>query len=285
MRGSGTWALVAAMAKTLVPKTDLEKLMTRLLALPDERVRRPSTDVSAAATFALGVAGKLAAPALDKRLRSLPKAEFDPAYLDDLRPCAQAALEAAQQRATTTATAPSTKVSLALAHDASAQRERMLRLLDYYFAPETVAGQEVAGIRLGRGYLDLAEDLDRLAALYTRETTTVSRDTHLYQADDARRAADLAKQLRAELGEVPEAGSVKADGRVRKAARTQDSRELCWRAFALLEEVYAEVAAAVRFVLRHEGGEALCPSLHTAGRHPNPSKKPEPPKPAPKPAP
>lgn len=232
----------------------LAALRPRLDRLPRATIEPPRMDVERAATFALAVAQKANGKALRARFDSLPKAEFDPACLDDLAGIARATLHAAQSVYSGAATAQRARVPLSLAQDTAALRERLLRLCDYHFADDEALGAEVRDIRRGTGYLDLASDLDRLAALVRSQKDRLSRDTHLYRPSDAADASRLAADLRSALGES-------GPGNPKKNAA---ARETLWRCFRLLQDTYAEVAAAGRFLLRHEDAQGQFPSLGAA---------------------
>lgn len=248
----------------------VRELATRLARLPKTAIQAPATDVRAAATFALGVAQKLAGKALRERFRSLPASEFDAQNLELLEAAAQAALSAQLQHESAEASSTLAKVPLELAQRAATQRERMLRLCDYYFEDDEQLGAEVRDIRRGAGYLDLASDLRRLAQIYKKQHAIVSQDRRLYVAQDGPQAAAIAEEILSELG--------RGAGKGRRISGATALREQLWRSFALLLQIYDEVAAAGRFLLRHENGAAQFPSLITAGRLPRkrPSRKPAP---------
>lgn len=246
----------------------LRTLETRLAKLPKSAVQAPSTDVRAAATFALGIAQKLKNKALRDRFRSLPASEFDAQNLELLEPAAQATLSAQLQHESAEASSTMAKIPLELAQRAAAQRERMLRLCDYYFEDDEKLGAEIRDIRRGAGYLDLASDLRRLSQIYKLQHNIVSQDRRLYVSQDGPQAAAMADQILAELG--------RGAGKGRRATGSTATRELLWRSFALLLQIYEEVSAAGRFLLRHEVNGVQFPSLISAGRLPrkSPSRKP-----------
>lgn len=249
----------------------LAALRPRLDRLPASRLQPPRFDIEKAATFALAIAQKVNGTALRARFDSLPSAEFDPRHLDDLSTIARATLHAAQAVQRSDARATEARVPWALAKEASALRERLLRLCEYYFADHETLSAELRDIRRGQGYLDLASDLDRLAALLHTQRDTLSRDPHLYRKTDAADASRLAAELRAALGESGPS-SPKKDA----AARDTLRRCLC-----LLQDTYSEVAAAAHFLLRHDPARAQFPSLGQAAHHTTPKKRKSPPPPAP----
>lgn len=237
----------------------LDRLRPRLDKVPPERMISPRTDVSAAASFVLSeIVPRLADPVLLARLKSLPAAEFDASAVADLGPAAQAALWAQGQLASAEAQESGVRLPLELIDDATALRARMLKLVDYHLADQPRLKAEIDDIRSGHGYLDLAEDLRRLAALYRSEHAALHADTRFYRLEDAESAGTFAQRIVSEL-------------------RTQgagQARDQAWRTWALVRELYEEVAGAARFLLRRQGGEAAFPSLHTVGRTQNRGRKP-----------
>ena len=94
-----------------------------------------------------------------------------------------------------------------------------------------------------------AADLSRLAGLYRAQAATLKQDLRFYRAEDAKDALDFASRMTREL----------------RSQGPQAAREVAWRSFALLVELYAEIARAARPLLR-EAGETAFPSLITASR-------------------
>jgi hypothetical protein len=127
-------------------------------------------------------------------------------------------------------------------------REGMCTVLEYVCHNNQKVLDQVADIRKGSGYLDLISDLGRLARLYREHHITLSRDQVRYQAEDAQGAQDAAGRIRAELTKagVPDRTVL---------------RERAARVFGLLQFAYEEVAAAGRFLWRHEDGETRFPPL------------------------
>lgn len=127
-------------------------------------------------------------------------------------------------------------------------RERMCKVLEYVCHDNQKVLEQVADIRKGSGYLDLISDLGRLARLFRENHITLSRDQIQYRAEDAQAAQDAAGRIRAELTKagVPDRTVL---------------RERAARVFGLLRFAYEEVAAAGRFLWRHEDGDTRFPPL------------------------
>lgn len=236
----------------------MRKLAARLDAVPKERVGAPRADVRVAASFVLSdTVGRLKDAELLKALRSLPARYFDAKAIEELQPAAQAALWAQQQLASDEAQLPGARLDVALVSLATGLKRRMLDVCEYHFRDEPRLAGEVEDIRGGTGYLDLAEDLGRLARLYRDNHKTLKQDLRFYRTGDAASALTLAGRITSELRkQAPEA-----------------ARDQAWRTWAFLLERYEEIAAACRFLRRKEGGEAEFPSLHTVGRPERRSKK------------
>ena len=261
----------APAARPAVPAADdLAAVRDRLAALPADRLRRPYVDVAAAATLVGGVAKKLASGPLRARFLRLPKEELDPRLLDDLALFGRAALTAHQRRAGAAAQKTEARVPYALVEEGSALRRRMLRLVTYYFEDHAEHGPEIAAIRAGSGHLDLASDLDRLAALCAAEAKVLAADTRDHRPTDARDARACAGRIREALGEDDE-----------------DAATDTWmRAFTLLAQTYDEVAATGRWLLRRDpkAAAALFPALGSVRREPHKPRARPAPAPAPGPA-
>ena len=250
-----------AAAKAADPgEAALAKLGPRLEKIPQERLSAPRADVSAASSFVLSeIVPRLADPALLARLKSVPAAEFDASAIADLEPAAQAALWTQGRLASAEAQESGVRLPLTLIDEATSLRARMLKLADYHLGEKPQAKAELDDIRSGQGYLDLAEDLRRLAVLYRSSHETLRLDTRFYRQEDAETAGKLSQRIVSEL----------------RPQGPGQAREQAWRAWALLVERYEEVAAAGRFILRRQGGETAFPSLYTASRAQRRNKKPD----------
>ena len=260
-------------------RADFEALAAEYKKLPAASVVAPRLDVQAAITQVLGVAQQLESPALRKRFLALPEAELPPVLLQQLPQAARAARYAFLQLATTAASTPAAKVSLALIQQAAALRARMLAVCEYLLGDQPEHAAELRDIRHGQGYQDLADDLTRLAALYDREAAVVRQDPKNYSAGDHKQARTLAARILAEVAASAPTAAADAQG-----GKVPAARDAAYRAFALLARYYDEVAAAGRYLLRHEGGAELFGSLYSAGRRPPRAPRLRAPQPSPPPA-
>lgn len=257
-------------------RADFEALATEYKKLPAAQVVPPRLDVQAAITHVLGLAQRLENPALRKRLLSLPETELPPALLQRLPQAARAARYAFLGLSTTTASTPAIKVSLELLQEATALRTRMLAVCEYLLGDQAEHAAELRDIRQGQGYQDLADDLARLAALYDREAAVVQQDPKHYRPDDHKQARTLAARILAEVAASAPTAAAEAPG-----GKVPAARDAAYRAFALLARYYDEVAAAGRYLLRHEGGAEIFGSLYSVGRRAAKHTRPKSPEPSP----
>jgi hypothetical protein len=155
----------------------------------------------------------------------------------------------------------------ALLTEATAVKARMLKVLDYQLGDDEPVARELAAIRPGVGYLDLAQDLAQLAKLYQTGRAQLQNDRHLYQATDETLAATLSQRIFSEL----------------RRDEPTAQRERLSQATSLLVYLYEEVAATARWLLRQQpdAAERRFPSLIAATRRPRKKA----PTPAPQPTP
>jgi len=175
-------------------------------------------------------------PNVHARFASLPKKEFSMSCIDDLENGAAALFYAYSEVRTHGATASEVRVPIATVDTGTQIRARMLKLLTYYLEGDPIVGQELTDIRAGAGYLDLATDLSRLAALYETHKATIKNDPLLYQASDAKEALSTARQILEALGDATK-------------TRWMDLRNRC---FTLVVASLEEVCAAGKFLFRHD---------------------------------
>ena len=238
------------MPTTSVPDTAsaaLQQLEPRLRAIPQDRLAAPRADAKLLALAALSVADRLAPPEVRARFARLPGEELDPAHLDDLRPVAWALWHAREELDALVAKGASLELPAPLLERGLALKERMLRVLGYYFAEELKKPLQQMQRRKGTG--ELPADLSRLAGLYRERRSTLEADKMHYRAGDA----DEADGVAAEAGRLAAARRGEAEAR---------GGEQVARAAALLLEVYGEVRAAGLYLFRREPNAAdLFPQL------------------------
>jgi hypothetical protein len=223
------------------------------LALPKDKISSPNTSVDAAIIAALAVAREASAAALRARFESLPKKEFDIANLDKLQMYGRACWYALTQLHAASAQSTEAKLPVALVEKATRLRTRMIKVLRYFYEPDTRVGKEVTDILLDSGYRDLARDLARLAVVYRAEHDEIKDEKKHFRATDAGDAETLSQEILHELGAAT-------------SAEQKQWTETVARTWTLLYGAYNEVAAAGRWLQRNEGGGELFVSLVTAGR-------------------
>lgn len=169
----------------------------------------------------------------------VPQELFNRGHLSLLLTCAQAASFAfgSLKNAKALQNIDDARLSKELVSDATGLRVEMLAVVDYALGKDPEVAAIIAGIRSGRGYEDLASDLDQLARLYTAHKDTLQQDRLRYRATDAARARDLDAQITASLD----------DSRRARIAHWVDQGA---RITTLLRTSYEEVAATARWLLR-----------------------------------
>lgn len=230
-----------------------EAFKSRLLGLDPNKLATLSVDLEKASVAVAAVGRWVKGKKPRARFASLPKDEFDQAHVDELESAAMAAWHAAVSLRTATAGKSEAKLPVSLVQEATAIRQRMLDLCEYHFGADPVDGPEIADIKLGNGYNDLASDLLRLGRLYAKHRDRVKLDPKNYRKTDEVDAGRVAHAIFRELGQ----------------AKNQDQKawtDLVLRAFTLLNTVYGEVSAAGTWLWRHEDAARLFPSLYVVGR-------------------
>lgn len=223
---------------TTTGKASFEQVKTALLALSADTVAQPNVDLQRAAMAALVLVDRAKQGDRLARFALLPAALFSKSALDDLERVANAALYVELESRREGAASTGVKVDLAIVQEATELRERMLRTADYNLGHLEPVARELADVRLGAGYLDLANDCSRLAALYVAHEAELAVDKRYYEAADADRATSLAQKIRAEYRAA--------------ASRSGQYAELRPRVFTELTRLYNEVRAAAQFLFRSE---------------------------------
>ncbi|MFO0611890.1 MAG: hypothetical protein U0414_04830 [Polyangiaceae bacterium] len=134
------------------------------------------------------------------------------AYLRDL---AQALLFLESRSRSSIATSTDVRVDAELFAEGVALRERMIRVLTYHFEGNPSMRAELANIRSGTGYVDLASDLMRLATHYSAHRAILAKDTTQYDIKDENRARGVSKEIMTAMRSGPDSGIA-------------DLRNRCW---------------------------------------------------------
>lgn len=228
-------------------------LKSSLLALRTDRLTAVNVDVQRAAITACSVGRWVKQPEVRARYAALPVKEFKVAQVDDLESVALAAWHITIELLTAGSGSSEAMLPISLVEEATVVKQRMLSLLEYYLSDHPTDGKEVASIKTGTGYADLASDLLRLAKLYRKHAAAVALDTKHYVATDEHDAKRHGMAIVKLLGD----------------AKNVDEKvwtDLLARAWTLLNTTYDEVSAAGEWLFRHEGGTARFPSLYVSGR-------------------
>lgn len=225
-----------------------------------EAVRDPvraQVDVQVASAVAHSVARRDQEPERLARFERLAEAElYDMALPERLGQLSLATWFARQRQLGHVALSSEAAVPPELLRDAQLQRRTMLKVLGHWLDDDPGIVAELAVIREGAGYQDLANDLQALADLYQRPhvRAVIREDRKHYDPKDVRRARDQAQAIFAGLGL----------GRETDAKRWA---QLCLSAWTLLLEAYDEHRAAGTFLFRtlEDVGQSY-PSLVSAAR-------------------
>lgn len=217
------------------------------------QTRRSNTSFDKAILHAASIGRMVKQPGVRARFAGMPAGDFDQQHVDRLETVALAAWHVAVSLQSAAVQTSGARISEADVAAGTRLKKRMIKVIEYHLGHLDEVATELAAIRLGSGYLDLACDLVRLAALYQRHAADLGADTRHYQAEDRERAGRLAHAIHQVLG----------DGRATDADYWSDYLARAW---ALLVATYSEVSAAGRWLYRHEQGEQRFPSLYTVGR-------------------
>lgn len=146
--------------------------------------------------------------------------------------------------------------------DAQLRRRTMLKVLEHWFDDDPAIASEVAMIREGAGYQDLANDLEALADIYQRPAVraVIAEDRKHYDKNDVKLARSLAKSIFTGLG-------------LGRESEAQRWASLASRAWTLLLQAYEEHRSAGTFLFdAREDVEETYPSLVSAARRSPPSR-------------
>jgi hypothetical protein len=199
------------------------------------------------------------APPRRKEFERLDRADFyDVGNIERLGKLALATWFTRQRQLGKAALATSAQVPEPVLHDGQDRKARMFRVIEHWAGDDADVATELAVIRSGTGYQDLANDLDALADLYQREDIRqlIANDKKHYRADDVVGARKTSQAIFKGLG------------------LAQDSEAQVWtgmaqRAWTLLSRAYAEHQRCGVFLFgKSENTDESYPSLVSAVRSP-----------------
>lgn len=220
-----------------------------LLGIDPTQVGPPNVDCIYVAVVAMALAIHIEGPKVAPVFVQLP-----PVFLGDatpalLRVLAQTVFYLETRARTKEATTSTVRVDVALMSEGVALRDRMLRVLNYYFHDDPLMQAELASIRSGQGYVDLASDLARAATHYTQHAAALAEDKKHYDPKDQIRARGISKEILSAL----------------QAGADNSLVDLRNRAFTKLTRVYARLKAAGDFIFAENPAQlALFPALRQA---------------------
>lgn len=223
-------------------------------------IRVANTDMRKAIIFAASVGRMVTLPERLTAFASLPATFFNMVHVARLEQVADATFYAWLQTADARALHTGSRMPLPNLVEMTALRTVMIKVLEYNVGDNEAVSKKLASIRPGHGHADTGSDLWRLGVLYEEHAAALAADTRLYKPEDAVKAKRYAQAINHVLGDGTE------------------SDALFWgdylgRAWTLLVNTYDEVAAAGRWMFRHENGEAMFPSLYAVGRQPRRSRR------------
>lgn len=228
-----------------------ESLLPLLDALSE--LRRANTNVDKATITAASIGRMVKQPEVHARFTALPATDFDIGHVDRLEAAALATWHTIIKLRSAEVQSSGAKLPEDTLAEATEVKQRMMRVLTYHLGDDDEVAAELADIRAGAGYVDLANDLMRLAALYEQHAEALAADTRHYHAEDSIAAKRLAHTMVQVLG----------DGRYDDAAYWTEYHARAW---TLLVNTYDEVSSTGRWLYRLAGGEHRFPSLYTVGR-------------------
>ena len=244
---------------TGIAQDAFESLRGEIEALPGDDTDAVRVNVQLAAAIAHSVAVRDREPARSKELARLERGGFyDVARVDRVAQLALAAWFAHARQLSRIAVATGAAVPEAVLKDAQQRKARMFRVLEYWVGDDPEIEVELAAIRTGTGYQDLANDLEALAELYQREGVreAIAGDGKNYRADDVAAARKNVQAIFAGLG------------------LAEDSDAKTWtdntaRAWTLLSREYEELRRCGTFIFgQSEDVSETYPSLVAAVRAP-----------------
>lgn len=231
----------------LTPEEAFTKVEAELEGMNPENFAKSKVDAAAVGSLVLTKLPQAITPARRARLEALPRKEFDPSTIDAASLYARALQYIAVRRANAEAITTEALVPMEVVQSATTLKREMIRVIEYNL-DDPEAQREVADIVSGQGYLDLAQDLRRLADVYTRFAPQLQVDKKRYRAQDAKRAADLADQIAPTKGGPDVAKWMRLGG----------------AAWTRLEATYRDVRTTVLWLHRNDGAAPDLPVLLSA---------------------
>lgn len=220
-----------------------------LLGIDPTQVGPPNVDCSYAAIAAMALVLHLETPKIAATFAKMAPDFMGEATPALLRTLAQTLFYLETRTRTKEATTSGMRVDLALVTRGVEVRDRMLRVLSYYFEDDALMNAELADIRSGQGYVDLASDLARVATHYTQHAAVLTADKKHYDPQDQVLARGISKEILSALQRGADDSIV----------------DLRNRAFTRLARVYARLKAAGDFIFSESALDlGMFPALRQA---------------------
>jgi hypothetical protein len=180
---------------------------------------------------------RIRTPEIRASFERLDNKDFDIVYIDLVEPSARAVIHLVAKVELLEVNATSVKLPIELVNESTTLRERLFKLLNYYFEDHPVIGPQLVFIKGGIGYIDLSKDLSQLATLAKNNYDVIKDDKKHFRPTDTDDAFRLSSRIDEEL-ELQTHAEL-------KAAQTQ-----LMRSWTLLNEAWDEVCAAGTFLYR-----------------------------------
>jgi len=217
-----------------------DKLRALFAALPPDALLPVRADVRPLLISAFATSQAARETALAARLAKLPAEELSANSAQLLDDAAWALWHARSQLERAMTPAESTPLPVELTERANVLRERMLRVLRYWFEDDAELGKTLSLLaRKKPAANELGPDLLKLATLYRERHETLKADARHYKIEDAPDAESTAAAISTQLN------AASADG-------VRLWTEQLSRAQAVLTAVHADVRAAALYLLRKD---------------------------------
>lgn len=210
-----------------------------LVAIDSTNVQTPRCDCGQVAAAALKLAAHIETPKVKQLFDLLPSALMGDATPDLLHRLAQALFFVDTRARSFVATQAAKRVDAALVAQGVAVRDRMLRVLAYHFHDHPLMMAELASIKGGSGYMDLASDLARVGTHYSSHRATLETDRVQYDARDENLSRGISHEIFLALS----------------ASEDRSILDLRNRAYTMTARVYGRLKEAGDFIFANDAAE------------------------------
>ena len=218
-------------------EASFNKVKGILLAIPAEKLVNVNADIEDAANAALNLVDAMRKDDRLAPFKGISEETLERGLDQKLEDVALASQYITREATKEGAGTSTVKVDVVVVEKATVVRKRMLKVAKHNLDDIPSVAREIADIELGSGYMDLANDLIRLIALYLKYAKELANDRKHYEKDDIKQAETCVVAIKSEF---------RASG-----SRESTFADLKPRAFTELTRVYNELRSAGRFVHRH----------------------------------